>query len=102
MAGPRRRRGGDHAAALGGVALQGRLQRAAKGGGGGAARRVVASTTQNVAGQTLHCAGDLHSGGGKKQSKQAGWRWKKGLFCNFQKFQGLNCNLAVTFKPELK
>ena len=50
LAGPRRRRGGDHAVALGGVALQGRLQRAAKGGGGGAARCVGASTMQNVAG----------------------------------------------------
>ena len=102
LAGPRRRRGGDHAAALGGVALQGRLQCAAKGGGGGAARRVGASTTQNVAGQTLHCAGDLHSGGGEKQSKQAGWRWKKGLFCNFKKFQGLYCKPAITFNLGLK
>ena len=102
MAGPRRRRGGDHAAALGGVALQGRLLRAAKGGGGGAARRVGASTMQNVAGQTLHCAGDLHSGGGEKQSKQAGWRWKKGPKRYFQKFQGPHCKTAITFKIRLK
>ena len=84
LLGPRRRRGGSREEVLGGVAKGGEVQREAKGGGGGAARRVGASTTQNVAGQTHHCASDLYSGGGEKQSKQAGWRWKKGLFCNFQ------------------
>ena len=87
---------------MGGVALQGRLQRAAKGGGEGAVRRVGASMTQNVAGQTLHCAGDLLSGGGEKQSKQAGWRWKKGPKRYFQKFQGPHCKIAITFKIRLK
>ena len=58
LAGPWRRRGGDHAAALGGVALQGRLQRATKGGGLASGRLVGASVMQNVAGQALHCAGD--------------------------------------------
>ena len=46
------------AAALGGVALQERLQREAKGSGGGAARRVGASAKQEGAGLALHCAGD--------------------------------------------
>ena len=72
LAGPRRRRGGNHAAALGGVALQGRLQRATKGGGLASGRRVGASVMQNVAGQALHCAGDgsAQRRRGKKQRKE--------------------------------
>ena len=50
----------------------------------------------------LHCAGDLHSGGGEKQSKQAGWRWKRGPKRYFQKFQGPHCKIAITFKLRLK
>ena len=44
----------------------------------------------------------LDSGGAEEQRREAGWRWKKGLNCNFQNFQGQNCKQAITFKLGLK
>ena len=75
LAGPRRRRGGDRRAALGGVAMQGRLQREARSGGEAPERRVGASAKQEGAGLALHGTGGgaLHSGG-EKQSRGAGGR----------------------------
>ena len=50
----------------------------------------------------------LHGGGGRrcrrrerKQSRGVEVE-EKGSFCNYQKFQGLNCKPAITFKPKLK
>ena len=68
---------------LGGVARQGRLQREARSGGEGWERRVGASVKQEVAGWLSTVPATLHGSGGEKQSKQAGWRWKKGPVCNF-------------------
>ena len=79
-----------------------RLQREEGKAAGAAGRRVEASATQNAGGRPLHGAGDTAQRRRQRETEERSWRWKKGLFCNFQKFQGLNCNLAVTFKPELK
>ena len=65
-------------AALSGVALQGRLQRAAKGGGEALGRRVGASAERRAAGRALHGAGDRLCGGGREKTvERAGGRRKR-------------------------
>jgi len=50
----------------------------------------------------------LHGGGGRRcrrrerKQSRGGGGGRKGSFCNYQKFQGLNCKPAITFKPKLK
>ena len=49
-----------------------------------------------------------HGGGGRRcrrrerKQSRGGGGGRKGSFCNYQKFQGLNCKPAITFKPKLK
>ena len=73
MAGPRRRRGGDRAAALGGVAKEGAPARAKE--GGGELRRDAWASRQEVArgGGSPRRAGGaaLHSG---SETEQRSWR----------------------------
>ena len=50
----------------------------------------------------------LHGGGGRRcrrrerKQSRGGGGGRKGSFCNYQKFQGLNCKPAISFKPKLK
>ena len=55
-----------------------------------------------MAGKALHGAGVGAVGGRRQETEQGGGGGRKGRFCNFQKFQGLICKPAITFKPKLK
>ena len=44
----------------------------------------------------------LHSGGGREKQRKGAGGGRKGLFCNFQKFQGPECKIRITFKLKLK
>ena len=84
------------------MAKEGERQRKATGGGGGWERRVGASAKQEVAGLALH--GEVGAEQRWRQEKQASKleEGEKGPKRNFQKFQGPNCKLAITFKIGLK
>ena len=78
-------------------------QRSSLGGGGELPSDMWRRRRQEVAwGWPSTATVALHSGGAEEQRREAGWRWKKGLNCNFQNFQGQNCKQAITFKLGLK
>ena len=97
----RRRRGGGHAAALGGVEKQGSSSARQWKAVGALGRRVEANATQNAGGLSTAPA-TLHSGGGREKQRKGAGGGRKGLFCNFQKFQGPEYKTRITFKLKLK
>ena len=92
-------------AVLGGVARQGRLQREARSGGEGWERRVGVSAKQRwPAGSPRRASGAAQWRRQPALKTEQAAKLEKKMRTNLQfpKFQGLNYNLAVTFKPELK
>ena len=55
-----------------------------------------------MAGKALHGAGGRRCRWTAARNRAGGGAGRKGRFCNFQKFQGLTCKPAITFKPKLK
>ena len=82
-----------------------RLQREATGGGGAPGRR-VGDSARRINGRGGREGAPRRRraalSAAREKTEQGGGGGRKGSFCNYQKFQGLNCKPAITFKPKLK
>ena len=84
------------------MVVRGKLQREGKGRWRALERHVEQFCKQEVARGRPGAAGGAAAPAAERKQRGRLEVGEAGLVCNFQKFQGLYCNIAITFKLKLK